>query len=475
MSTSDGISPEESYIKVSNRWMVQASVGLGVVITTLDTGGINVALHTLAREFGVDAAAIAWMPLLGFLIVTSTLLLFGRLSDLLGSKQVFVAGFAVYAAGSLSCALSTIFPVLLVSRGLQAVGVSMLSANSNAILTACFPPRQRGMSLGINSTLVGLGYFVGPIVAGLLITALGWRYFFFAAVPLCLVGLAVNWLVLPQGKRSRAIRFDFAGATLFALSAVCLLMATNVAARASRFEDPAVWGLLAVSGISAGAFLAVERRAPEPIIDLSLFRNKLFSLSLASAFLIFFGIAGQEFLVPLFLQQILAQTPASAGLAVSVVPFIRMLLASPSGLLSDRFGPRWLSTVGALLVGGGLLGLGLVGGAATPTTITLCLGLIGAGSGLYFSPNLHATMAAVPPERLGMGSGAIGLRRNLGQSMGVALAAFILQAGGSTRPPSATSYQTAFYVGAFFTGLAALASLAAGSTKPYRRVRSEPR
>lgn len=466
MSASHQVDPAR--LSVRRRWLVQFAVGLGTLITTFDTGSINVSLHTMARDFAVDASTIAWLPLLGFLVVTSTLLLFGRLSDLLGNKVVYTAGFVVYAAGGSLCGLAPTFPLLLVARGLQAIGLSMLSANAMAILTACFPPHQRGVAVGVASAVVGLGYFVGPVVAGFVITALGWRYVFFVSVPVCLLALGISVLVLPRETGNKGMRFDFVGAALFALAATSLLLAINIARSSSPLAPP-VLGLGLVAVVAVALFVSVERRVKEPMLELGLFRIRLFSFSLASAFLLFVGIAGQELLVPLFLQQVLLQSPAAAGLAMAVVPFIRMLLSSPSGYFSDRFGPRVPASLGAALTATGVFGLSRMDAGTSLAWLLSCLVLIGLGTGFFFSPNMHATMASVPQDRLGVGSGALGLRRNLGQSFGVAIAAYLLQVGGSGGAGSAGGFQLGFTVGAFAVTLAALAALAGGSPALARR------
>jgi len=463
----------EGYVRVRHPWLVQVAVSMGTLLTTMDTGSVNVSLHTIATSFAVDDGTVAWLPLTLFLIVTSTLLLFGRVSDMIGAKLVLLAGFAVYALGSLLAGLAASFPMLLAFRVVQAVGVAMLSANMVAILTECFPPRQRGTVLGINSTVVGLGYFVGPILSGFLIRELGWRYVFFAGVPLCAVGLVIGMLVLPR-SRTMPSRFDFVGAALFALAAVSLLLAIN-AARSASPTSPAVLALGAATVLATGGFLAVEQRVAEPMVDLGLFRRRLFSLSLTSAFCLFIGITGQDFLVPLFVQQILLQDPMVTGMAIATVPFVRMLASSPSGILTDRFGSRWLSGLGAALTALGLFGLSRMDAGTSMAYLVLCLLSIGLGTGIFFSPNMHAIMASVPPGRLGVGSGALGLRRNLGQSLGVGLAAYLLQTGSGGTVAQAPGFQLAFSVQAVAVVLATVAALAAGSTLSARQRRAVAR
>jgi EmrB/QacA subfamily drug resistance transporter len=455
------------------RWLVQGAVGFSILITTVDTGGINIALHTIAQHFAVDAGTIAWLPLLGFLAVTSTLLMFGRLSDILGNRVIFANGFIVYAGGALACGMAPTFPILLAARGLQAIGISMLSANQSAILSETFPPHQRGMALGISSTLVGLGYFLGPIIGGLIISAFGWRWIFFGTIPVCLLGFVLAGLVLPPGRKTTGQGFDFVGAAVFALAVTSLLLAINFA-RTGTFGFPLVLALVLVALASLASFVYVEKRVRTPMLQLDLLRVRLFTLALVAGFTTFFGLAGQELLVPLFSQQVLGLTAVTAGLAVSTVPFIRMLMSSPIGVLSDRVGPRWLTAAGAGISALGIFGLSRMDAGTSLPWLVGCMVVIGLGNGLFFSPNMHAIMSSVPQRSLGMASGALGMRRNLGQSFGVATAAYLLQTGTVGGNPVG-GFQTAFTVQALFLVLAAVAGIVAGNpARLARRASSAP-
>lgn len=442
------------------RWLVQGAVGVSILITTVDTGGINIALHTIAQHFAVDAATIAWLPLLGFLAITSTLLMFGRLSDILGNRVIFANGFIVYGAGALACGLAPSFPLLLAARGLQAIGISMLSANQSAILSETFPPHQRGMALGVSSTLVGLGYFLGPIIGGLLINAFGWRWVFLATIPVCVIGFIISTLVLPAGRKSSGQGFDFTGATVFAMAVTSLLLAINFA-RTESLGSPLVIALTLVTVAALAAFVYVEQHVAAPMLHLSLLRIRPFTLALVAGFTAFFGLSGEELLVPLFSQDIMGLDAVTAGLVVSTVPFIRMLMSSPMGVLSDRFGPRVLTAVGALVAAVGVFGLSRMEADASVTWLIGCMAVIGLGNGFFFSPNMHAIMSSVPQRNLGMASGMLGMRRNLGQSFGVATAAYLLQTGTIGGNPVG-GFQAGFTVQALFLVLAAVAALLAG-------------
>lgn len=461
-------SRDEDVRRVRRQWLVQVACGLGVLTVSIDTGAVNISVYTLAQHFQVDAATAAWLPLIAFLTVTSTLLLFGRLSDLLGSKLIYTGGFVVYALGLLAAGLAPNFALLLAFRGLQALGISMISANNAAILTQNIPPHQRGMALGINSTCVGAGFLIGPIIAGNIITLAGWRYVFFAIIPLSLIALLLALSILPRGALTKGGRFDFLGALLFAVAVVSLLLAINFA-RSSSLGSPLALGLFVAAGLAIAAFITVERRVSEPILDLGLFRVRLFSLSIASAVALFLGTTGQDLLVALFVQQVMLLDPSQAGYIVATVPLVRALNGSLAGFISDRLGSRWPSGLGCVSICIGIFGLSRMDAGATVPYLVACLVLIGMGTGFFLAPNMHAIMAAVPPDKLGVGAGMIGMRRNLGQSMSLALAAYLLQIGSGGSGAAVPGFQLAFSVEAAFVAAAAVMAFASGSTGRARR------
>lgn len=458
----------------SRLWLIQIGVGLGVILTTSDSGSVNVALYRLAQTFEVSTATASWLVLIGFLTITSTLLIFGRLSDILGNKLVFTGGFLVFGAGSILCTLAPSFPLLLAFRGIQTLGASMLSANSSAILTECFPVHQRGTALGINSTLVGAGYFVGPIIGGVVSATFGPRYVFLSNVPLGLIGFAMATMVLPSQRPSKSYSVDIAGALLFAFSATTLLLGLNQA-KSSGWTSINVVAYLVVFLASLAAFLTVERRSKEPMVDLSLFSIRLFSLSLLSAFFIFMGTSLSDLVVPLFVQQVMLLGPAMAGILASTVPFVRMFFSSFSGWLSDRIGTRVVATAGACIVALGICGLSRLDETSELWQLIAILVVVGFGSGVFFSPNMSAIMGSVPRSRLGMASSAIGARRNLGQSVGVAVGATLLPPlTGMSPGEMAGSFQTALVFGAFAVALSAIVAALSGSTAVVRRKAGQP-
>jgi EmrB/QacA subfamily drug resistance transporter len=445
-------------------WLVQISVGVGVITSTADAGSVNVALYTLAQNFGVSTSTASWLILIGYLTTTSTLLIFGRLSDMLGNKRVYNAGFLVFALGATLCSFAPSFSLLLGARCVQTIGLSMLSANQSAILTECFPVHQRGSALGINSTLVGAGYFSGPLLGGFVLQNFGWHYVFLSTVPLAVIGFLMSMIVLPTGKIGGKQDMDIPGALVFALAASAMLLGFNQV-KSEGWASFQVAGLLVSTLALVLLFVYIEMRTRLPMVDLSLFSIRLFALSLLSAFLHFLGSSVSDLIVPLYSQQVLRLGAGAAGIATSTVPFVRMFLSSFTGWLSDRVGTRILASAGSLVVATGFFALSRLDANSDLLQLVGILAFVGIGSGLFFSPNMSATMGSVPRNRLGMASAALAARRNIGQSVGVAIAGTLLPpVTGATIEQMATAFQGAWVFAAVAVAASALVAALSGST-----------
>jgi EmrB/QacA subfamily drug resistance transporter len=450
-------------------WLIQLSVGVGVIASTADAGSVNVALYRLAQNFEVSTSTASWLILIGYLTTTSTLLIFGRLSDILGNKRVYNAGFLIFGLGATLCSLAPTFLLLLAARVVQTIGLSMLSANQSAILTECFPVHQRGTALGINSTLVGAGFFVGPIVGGIVLQTFGWHYVFLSSVPVAMLGFIMSGIFLPEGKIGGSQDMDIPGALAFALAVTSMLLGLNQV-KSDGWASLSVAGLLLAAVLLALVFVYIEMRTRLPMVDLSLFSIRLFSCSLLSAFLHFLGSSVSELVVPLYSQQVLRLGPGLAGVATGTVPFVRMFLSSVSGWLSDRVGTRILATTGCLIVSAGFFALSRLDATSEFWHLVAILVVVGIGSGTFFSPNMSATMGSVPRTRIGMASAALAARRNIGQSVGVAIAATLLPpVTGVSVEQMASAFQGAWLFAAVAVAGAAAVAAFGGSTAIIRK------
>jgi len=393
-------------------------------MSTLDISIVNISLPRIMGDLNANLSAIQWVVLAYLLTITSLLLTFGRLADLMGRKRVYIAGFAVFTLGNLLAGLSHSVIELTLARALTGVGGAMIQANGAAITAAVFPPEERGKALGLNGTIVAAGLVTGPTVGGVLTDALGWRSIFFVAIPVGLLSIPFASLILKEERISmpRGMRrepFDWPGAVLWAGFLFSLLFALNRGPDIG-WSSPAIVALFVASAFLVVGFVLVELRNAYPTIRLSLFRVWGFSAGCTASFSSFVGQQASTFLMPFYLQIALALSARTAGLLMTTVPFTMALVAPVSGRFSDRYGSRGLATAGLAIVASGLFLLSQVttaGQGYAPIVGTLAL--LGLGIGMFQSPNNSFIFGSVPREHYGAASGFIATMRNAGSSLGI--------------------------------------------------------
>jgi EmrB/QacA subfamily drug resistance transporter len=407
---------------LDRKWWVLIAVGVGSFMTALDGSVVNTILPIVSRAFGAGVATIEWVVTVYLLVVSGLLLSFGRLGDMRGHKPVYVSGFVLFVLGSALSGLAPSAEILIVSRGLQAIGGAMLLANAPAILTGAFPAAQRGQALGLQATLTYLGLTTGPSLGGWLATRLTWRAVFYINVPVGLLAIALSLAFVPRdAPPEHAKRFDMAGALTFIVGLVSLLLALNKGVTWGWLSAPTLL-LLVVSFAALVTFVNLELRSREPMLDLSLFRTRLFSAATASAVMNYICLYSILFIMPFYLIQGRGLSPAQAGLLLTAQPLIMAIAAPISGTLSDRIGSRTPGTLGMLILAGGLLLLSRLGPGSPFAYIALGLAVSGLGTGIFISPNSSALMGAAPRNRQGVASGIMATARNVGMVLGVGLA-----------------------------------------------------
>ncbi len=420
---------------LERKWWVLIAVGVGTFMTALDGSVVNTVLPVVSRTFGTDVASVEWVVTVYLLVLSGLLLSFGRLGDMRGHKGVYVAGFALFVLGSALSGVAPSVPALVVFRGAQALGGAMLAANAPAILTGSFPASQRGQALGMQATMTYLGLTTGPSLGGWLTSQFGWRTVFYINIPVGLLAVALSLSFIPRDRPAeKADRFDLAGAITFLGGLVALLLALNQGGDWG-WTSVQVLVLLSAAIVLLAAFVAVERRVRPPMLDLSLFGNRLFSASTGSAVLNYICLYSIVFVMPFYLIVGRGLSPAQAGLLLTAQPLMMAVAAPLSGTLSDRIGSRLLSTLGMLILAGGLLLLSRLGPGTPLPYIVLSLAIAGLGTGIFISPNTSALMGAAPRQRQGIASGILATARNMGMVFGVGLAGAIyitlLKAGGA--------------------------------------------
>jgi EmrB/QacA subfamily drug resistance transporter len=451
----------------SSRWFVLAGVGLGALMGSLDSTIVNISLPTLEKYFSTNLATIEWVILAYGLVMTALTLGAARLGDMLDKKKLYLGGLALFTGGSLLCALSPSIYMLIGSRVIQGLGAALTSALGFAIITQTFPENERGRAFGFMGSMIAIGIASGPPVGGMIIGAVSWHWVFLVNVPIGLISLVFIMRFVPSLPAPRTDqRFDLAGAAIMFLTLGCYALAMTLG-QDGGFGSPLVLVLMGAALLGLVAFLLVERRIPQPMIDFSLFRNFLFDLNLAMGLLVSTVLSGL-FILPYYLELVRHYPTFVVGVLMMVDPLGMAVMAPISGALSDRFGSRITSILGLSVVCLGCITLSMLNVATDQVGFILHMMPIGIGMGLFMSPNNSAIMGAVPRERLGITSGLLTLTRLLGNSTGLplmgalfsgyALAAANLPTGAdvTSAPPAAVvaGTQSAFHASAAGVGIA---------------------
>lgn len=411
---------------IDRKWWLLIAIGTGSFMSALDGSVVNTVLPILRDAFKSDITTIEWVVTVYLLVLSGLLLSFGRLGDLRGHKVIYVWGFGIFILSSALCGMSWSPVMLIVFRGIQAIGGAMLASNSPAIITGNFSADQRGRAFGLASTMTYLGLTVGPSLGGWLTQAFGWRSVFYINVPVGGLAIALSLIFIPRDTPvEHGKRFDLPGALVFMLGLTALLLGLNQGAELGWTSFPVI-GLLAAAVLLLGIFIVIERRSPEPMLDLSLFRIPLFSTSTASAVLNYICVYSITFLMPFYLIQGRGLNPAQAGLLLTAQPILMAIAAPISGALSDRFGSRGPGMLGMSILSGGLFLLSRIHSGTELWFIVIALILAGIGTGTFISPNTSALMGAAPRARQGIASGVQATARNFGMVLGIGLAGAIL-------------------------------------------------
>jgi EmrB/QacA subfamily drug resistance transporter len=407
---------------LDRKWWVLLAIGVSTFMSALDSSVANVILPVLEKTFHANVASVEWVVTIYLLVVSGLLLSFGRLGDLRSHKQIFILGFFIFVICSALCGLSVSIPMLVICRALQAMGAAMLFANSPAILTGNFPAEQRGQALGMQATMTYLGLTVGPSLGGWLTDQISWRAVFFINVPVGILAIALSLAFIPPEREKKSAEpFDIPGAIIFMAGLCSLLLGLNQGSEWGWTSAP-VLILIGLAVVLLAVFIRVESRKPSPMLDLSLFRTRLFAFASSSALLNYIALYTVIFLMPFYLIQGRGFTTEHAGLLLTAEPLVMAISAPLSGTLSDRIGSRLLSTLGMALMAVGLFMLSRMTAASPVEYILLSLAICGLGTGIFISPNTNALMGAAPKNRQGIASGVLATARNCGMVLGVGLA-----------------------------------------------------
>ncbi len=403
----------------SRKWLILVTIGMGTFLATIDSTIVTVALPTLVEQLRTDFPTIQWVTLSYLLTLTVLLLSMGRLGDIVGKKRPYMIGMAVFGIASALCGLAPGVGFLIGFRVVQAVGAAMMQALGMAIITEAFPPTERGRALGLSGLLVSAGILTGPVLGGVLIDQVGWRSIFFVNVPVAVIGLVLVRRYVQPGERRPGQRFDLIGAGTLGVGLGALMIALTLGQNWG-WGDGRTLGLMGTFAVFFAVFIAVELRVRQPMVDLTLFRNPQFAISLTMAVVIFIT-ASSRIIIPFFLEQGQGLSTTEVGLILAVWPISMALMAPAAGWLSDRIGSMKISLAGLIVSLGGYWLLGTaIHLDLSPAMFALLSAPTGLGVGLFQAPNNSAVMGSVPRERLGLAGSFLALTRNMGQLVGIA-------------------------------------------------------
>ena len=417
----------------TGKWSTLALVACGVFMATLDSSIVNISLPAIAHYFAVPLSGTVEWVIIAYLVMLAAMLLNGgRLADIRGQKPIWALGLSIFTVGSVLCGLSPGLWWLIGARAVQAVGGALLLAIAPAMLTAAFPPEELGRAMGWNAVAVGVGISAGPVLGGVLTQHLSWRWIFFVNVP---VGIAAVWATLRflvERQPRQPARIDYAGAALLALGLAALTLGLSFG-QSWGWGSPLLIAVLAVAVIALVAVVPVERRVQSPVVDLSLFERGSFTSAAVGQVTAFLAIFAVPFLLPFYLVELRGLDLQSAGLILTPVPLVMMLLGPTAGSLADRFGSRGPRMAGMSITA---IALWLIAGFDAVTSIPRMLEVLvvlGVGQVLFFSANNRALMVSAPSGRRGVASGILATARAMGQSTSVALAGAIFVILGGSR------------------------------------------
>jgi EmrB/QacA subfamily drug resistance transporter len=423
------------------KWWTLGAVSLGLFMIMLDNTVVNVALPSIERDLGMSLSQLEWVVTGYALTFAAFMLTGGKLADLLGRRLVFVAGLAVFTAASLACGLAGGADMLIGARVVQGIGAAMMNPATLSIITATFPPRQRGTAIGIWAGVSALALAIGPLVGGLLSEHGDWSWIFFVNVPVGIAAIVAAFVFIDESRdTSQNQRPDVPGLVTSAVGLFALTYAL-IEANDHGWGSARIVGAFALAAVSLIAFVVLELRQRRPMLKLALFRNPTFSGANVSMLLVALAMFGVFFYVSLYVQQILGYSPVEAGASFLPATILIAVLSPNVGRVVDRIGSRWLTGSGMTLLALSLVVFSRLGTASGYWDILPGLVLMGIGMALVMTPTTAAAMSSVPSDQAGVGSAVLNSMRQVGGSLGIAVTGAIVAhvtstslAAGDTRP-----------------------------------------
>src|SRR5215472_16383671 len=418
----------ERRLQMPRRWWTLVAVSLATFMTYLDNNIVNVAIPTIQRSLHLSVAGLEWVVSGYVLVFAGLMLVGGRLADLYGRRRVFLLGLSVFTLSSLAAGLASSGGMLIAFRALQGLGAALLVPTTLAIILATFDDaKERVRAIGIWTAISALALAFGPLIGGFISQNWHWGWIFFINVPVGVVtfAMAVAWMAESHG-RSASRRLDIPG---LASSAVALFALTYalIEGHTKGWTSAQILGSFALAAVAAVVFTLIEARTGRPMVQISLFRSRVFSGGTLVMMLWAFGVFGIYFFTSLYLQGILGFSPVRAGLAFVPMALLLAVFSAVATPVAARIGVRWTVVLGLVIMAGGLLLFARQGLHASYVGLMPGFLLFGAGSGLMNAPLTSAVLSSMPPHRSGVASALLNAAREVAGLLGITVIGAVLR------------------------------------------------
>jgi EmrB/QacA subfamily drug resistance transporter len=437
--------------KIERRqWLILLTLALGLAIVIIDSTIVNVAIPSIRKDFGATLQDLEWVNSIYSLIFAALIVTWGRVGDQIGRKRIFIAGVAVFVAGSLMAGVSSGITMLIVARALQGLGAAMTSPSTLSIISGIFTGRMRGVAFGIWGGVAGAAAALGPLVGGWLITNASWRWAFLINLPIGIIAIVGALRLISESRESnRKLTFDVPGILLIALGIGGVVFGL-IEGQTHGWWAPTdvftlaglTWPLTSIAitpfsfalGFVALALFVVwettmQKRGGEPLFDFALLRLRGFRFGLITVAIVALGEFGVIFVLSIYLQSVIGLSAFSTGLTFLPFALTTLVVAPMAGIFSARFGPKWVVTTGMAFEA---LAIFLISFVLSPDlsrlTLVLILVIYGAGVGLAIAQLTSVVLSEIPPQRLGVASGANNTIRQVGAALGIAVIGAVLTA-----------------------------------------------
>lgn len=412
---------EDIMRKQPNKYLVLFTVSLGTILSMYVTSSLDVALSNIMNAFGFTMDNVTWVLLSYMIPYGATLPIMGKFGDQFGRKKMYISGLVVFTVSTMMVGLSWSRSTVIFFRMIQGLGAAMFFPNAMTLVADAFPPNERGQAMGMWGALAASGAVLGPVIGGYIVEYVNWRMLFNSIVPISALGILLGITVLQESDTKISSRkIDYWGGILLVLSLSCLIIALNRGSK-EGWTSSYILSLFIVMFFSMAAFIYVENRIDDPLVDLSLFKNSTFTAANVVGFLTFMALNGGLFLIPFFLRNILGYTPIHAGISLMPLVVCMILLAPVGGKLADKAGGKTPTMLGMLILSIALYSFHTMSAETAYSFIAIRLIFMGIGLALTMSPLSNAAMSTLPKEKTGVGSGVHNLFKNVGGSVGIAI------------------------------------------------------